>query len=71
MGKPNARYVARAEPGRGWRVWDRKVSRWWGNPLAEYPEMLLAELNGAKRAERIVELTRDARRKRRSRGLRD
>jgi hypothetical protein len=64
MGKPNARYVARAEAGRGWRVWDRKISRWWGNPFADYPEALLAELNGPKRPARIVELTRGSRRKR-------
>ena len=58
--KADARYVARAEPGRGWRVWDRKVRRWWGNAFVAYPVALLAELNGAKRPDRIVELTREA-----------
>ena len=56
MGKPNVRYVAKAIEGVGWRVWNRRANRWWGNPFREYPEELLAELNGPKRPERLIEL---------------
>jgi hypothetical protein len=52
------RYVARAEAGTGWKVWDRKTKRSWGNYFHEYPESLLQELNGPKRPEKLVELCR-------------
>lgn len=58
MGKPQARYVAKAVPGVGWRIWNRKQKKWWGNPFREYPAELLAELNGPKRPERLVELSK-------------
>lgn len=58
MGESRHRFVARAVPGSGWRVWDRSGRRWWGNFFAAYPDALLAELNGSKRPERIVELSR-------------
>ena len=58
MAKPNLRFVAKAEAGRGWRVWDRKMRRWWGKHFADYPQAVLAELNGPKRPDRLVELTR-------------
>ena len=64
MGKVDTRYVAKSEAGQGWRVWDRKAKRWWGEATPQYPEQLLAELNGEKRPERLVELTRQAGRKR-------
>jgi len=50
--------VAKAVPGSGWRVWDRKRSCWWGNDFAAHPEALLVELNGPKRPDRITELSR-------------
>ena len=56
MGKPKVRYVAKAVEGAGWRVWDRKQKKWWGNPFRDYPEDLLGELNGPKRPEKLVEL---------------
>jgi hypothetical protein len=56
MGTSIVRYVAKAVPGAGWRIWDRKQKKWWGNPFLHFPEDLLAELNGAKRPERLVEL---------------
>ncbi|REJ91898.1 MAG: hypothetical protein DWQ34_13925 [Planctomycetota bacterium] len=56
MGKANCKYVARAIPGKGWRVWNRRTKKWWGNPFREYPEELLAELNGPKRPQRLVQL---------------
>lgn len=64
MGKPDFRYVAKAEAGAGWRVWDRKMKRWWGERYKDYPERLLAELNGGKRPERLTELLRQAERRR-------
>jgi len=56
MGTPKARFVAKAIEGVGWRVWDRLQKRWWGNPFRHFPEKLLAELNGPKRPEKLVEL---------------
>lgn len=58
MGTPKKRYVAKAIPGVGWRIWNRMQNKWWGNPFSSYPEELLSELNGPKRPERIVELSR-------------
>lgn len=56
--KKNDRYVARAKAGKGWQVWNRKTKRSWGNFFKSYPEDLLVELNGLKRPNKIVELTR-------------
>ena len=64
MGKPNIRYVAKAEAGHGWRIWDRKARKWWGEPYARYPEQLLTELNGEKRPEQLTDLIRRTERKR-------
>lgn len=50
------KYVARAEKGEGWRIWNRKTKRAWGNFFENYPEELLEELNGEKRPEKLVEL---------------
>jgi len=58
MGKPNFRYVAKSELSKGWRVWDRKLNRWWGEWRQEYPEAVLNELNGEKRPEMLVNLCR-------------
>jgi len=52
------RYVAKAIKGKGWRVWNRKMKRWWGNYFKEYPEELLDELNGKKDPKKIVELSK-------------
>ena len=64
MGKPKRRFVAKAEAGRGWRIWDNKIRKWWGERYLHFPERLLAELNGDKRPERITELIRQTERKR-------
>ena len=58
MGKPNQRFVAKAVAGSGWRIWNRKMKRWWGNYFIVYPEELLDELNGPARPEKIVELSK-------------
>lgn len=63
MGKPRARYAAKAEPGVGWFVWDRKRKRKWGNPFQEIPEELIEELNGEARPERITELSKKMKRR--------
>lgn len=59
MGKPQHRYVAKAEPGRGWRVWDRKLARWWGEWRTEYPEAVLHELNRSARPEALVQVCKN------------
>jgi hypothetical protein len=64
MGKRDARYVARAEAGQGWRIWDRKARKWRGEPYAQYPEQLLTELNGEKRSEQLTDLIRRTERRR-------
>ena len=46
------RYVAKAEPGKGWRIFESKMQRWWGNYFSMYPEELLEELNGKRRKEK-------------------
>ena len=56
MGKPNVRFVAKAVERTGWRVWDRTQKKWWGNSFRQHPDELLAELNGSKRPEKLVEL---------------
>jgi hypothetical protein len=52
------RYVARAEAGVGWRVWDRRLKRWWGNFFADHPAEILQELNGQARPEALAALAR-------------
>jgi len=49
------RFVARGVPG-GYRIWDNKVRRWWGDFYELCPDDLLAELNGQRRPEIITEL---------------
>lgn len=54
------RYVARAEPGIGWRIWNRRTRKPWGNYFRSYPAQLLDELNGPKRPDRLTELSRES-----------
>jgi len=63
MGKEKRRFVAKAESEQGWRIWDNKIRRWWGEHYSQYPEQLLAELNGEKRPEQLTELIRRTERK--------
>ena len=51
------RYVAKNIEGTGWSIWDRDEHKWWGSPFREYPEDLLAELNGPMRPEILAELS--------------
>jgi hypothetical protein len=55
------KYVAKATKGVGWRVWNRKTKRWWGNFFKYYPEALLEELNGERRPDKITELSKPSR----------
>ena len=64
MGKPNNRFVAKAEAGKGWHIWDNMQKKWWGERYQNYPESLLAELNGEKRPQRLIELIKQTPRKR-------
>ena len=51
------RYVARGVPG-GYRIWDNRAQRWWGDLYELCPDDLLRELNGDKNYGRITELLR-------------
>jgi hypothetical protein len=60
MTPPQQRYVAKAEAGVGWRVWNRRAKRWWGNFFPEYPQAVLEELNGAARPEVLTQLCKSS-----------
>ncbi|MFN8077717.1 MAG: hypothetical protein U0Q15_20180 [Kineosporiaceae bacterium] len=49
------RYVARGVPG-GYRIWDNRTARFWGDPYERCPDDLLVELNGARRPAEITAL---------------
>jgi hypothetical protein len=49
------RYVARGVPG-GYRIWDNKARRWWGDLYEFCPDDLLHELNGARDNDKITAL---------------
>jgi hypothetical protein len=51
------RYVAIGIPG-GYRVWDNKARRWWGELYQLCPDRLLDELNGTANPEKITDLLR-------------
>jgi hypothetical protein len=49
------RYVARGVPG-GYRIWDNKARRWWGDLYEVCPDDLLDELNGGRDHDKITAL---------------
>nr|WP_095877117.1 hypothetical protein [Streptomyces sp. TLI_235] len=55
------RYVARGVPG-GYRIWDNRARRWWGDLYEHCPDDLLGELNGPADPDRLTELMRRYRR---------
>lgn len=57
MGKPRRKYVMRGFPG-GWKIWNNKTQKWWGESYELQPTELVNELNGKKRPEVIVKLTK-------------
>ncbi len=61
MGARRRRYVGKAVPGQGWRVWDTLLRRWWGRVFPTHPDTLLAELNGDKTLEKIIDLSKVSR----------
>jgi hypothetical protein len=64
MGKPIRWYVAKAEAGLGWRIWNKRLQRWWGERYVAYPQELVDELNAGKRPERLAELIKESASKR-------
>ena len=58
----NRKYVVRAEAGKGWRVFNRRTRRWWGEWYRTQPDALLIELNGEKRPTELVRLVRELQR---------
>ena len=60
MGKPNQRFVCKSYDG-GWRIWNRKMKKWWGLSFSTFPSALLDELNGERRPDKIVQLVKDKR----------
>ncbi|MEG3633538.1 hypothetical protein [Micromonospora sp. S2-005] len=51
------RYVARGVDG-GYRIWDNRGRRWWGDLYELCPDELLNELNGARDYAKITALLR-------------
>jgi hypothetical protein len=51
------RYVARGVPG-GYRIWDNKARRWWGDLYELCPDELLDELNGDRDYAKVTALLR-------------
>jgi hypothetical protein len=49
------RYVARGVPD-GYRIWDNRARRWWGDHYETCPDDLLTELNGAHDPDKITAL---------------
>lgn len=49
------RYVARGVPG-GYRIWNSKTRRWWGDHYELCPDDLIAALNAGADLARITEL---------------
>jgi len=60
MGKPKRRFVPKGVSG-GWRIWDSKLERFWGDMYELQPDQLVDELNGAKNPVVITKLTKNAR----------
>jgi hypothetical protein len=61
MGKRQRRYVGRAIATTGWRIWDNKLQRFWGEVYDPYPQILLDELNGEKRPQPLANLAKKSR----------
>jgi hypothetical protein len=45
----------------GWRIWDNKLQRFWGEVYDPYPQTLLDELNGEKRPQPLAKLAKKSR----------
>ncbi|WFE44137.1 hypothetical protein [Verrucosispora sp. WMMD1129] len=51
------RYVARGVDG-GYRIWENRARRWWGELYELCPDELLNELNGTRNYAKITALLR-------------
>ncbi len=51
------RYVARGVPG-GYRIWDNRARKWWGEVYELCPDDLLTELNGDADYQKVTALLR-------------
>lgn len=51
------RYVACGVPG-GYRIWDNRGRKWWGEVYELCPDDLLAELNGGADYQKVTVLLR-------------
>ncbi|MFG2822437.1 hypothetical protein ACGFX4_23765 [Kitasatospora sp. NPDC048365] len=51
------RYVARGVPG-GYRIWDNKARRYWGEHYQLCPDDLVRELNSTADPARLTQLAR-------------
>jgi hypothetical protein len=49
------RYVVRGVPD-GYRIWDNRARRWWGDQYEVQPDDLVAELNGNADYARVTAL---------------
>ena len=58
MAKTTRRFVAKAEAGKGWGIWNKKAKKWWGERYRDRPDKLIDELNGEKRPDVITQLSR-------------
>jgi hypothetical protein len=63
MAKSSTRFVAKAETGAGWRIWDKMQRQFWGPVFWRLPTSVLAELNGAKRGPELDKLVAAAKRR--------
>jgi hypothetical protein len=66
MTKRSNRFVAKAEKGVGWRVWDNVQHKFWGPLFPSHPIAILAELNGDKRGTELDKLVASAKRRTRT-----
>ncbi|MFF4240584.1 hypothetical protein ACFYYL_32315 [Actinomadura geliboluensis] len=51
------RYVARGVPG-GYRIWDNRARKWWGEVYELCPDDLLTGLNGDADYQKVTALLR-------------
>ncbi|WP_445364573.1 hypothetical protein ACJJIQ_10650 [Microbulbifer sp. ANSA003] len=58
MGKKSRRFVAKAYPGGVWRVWNKKLKKYWGQEYKRRPDELIDELNGEKRCDVLTKLSK-------------
>lgn len=58
MGKKRRRFVGKGIPKGGYKIWDSKIKRWWGETYKYYPDELIKELNGDKKPTQLIAITK-------------